>query len=121
MADPERYIILPKQGIRASRSIELETLQKFPSTASTGKPNSFRLDALGVDVSVVDTVAETSAKLVDISPDAAARLNAPDSPVRALKEVFYPLPRPAEGTVNAVATAVATATAGASAWSFKVE
>src|ERR1700712_87054 len=116
MADTERYIILPKQGIRASRSFERDVLRQFPSTASTGPSNNFRLDTLGVDVSVVDTVAETGAKLVDIDPGAAERLNSPDSPVRALKEVFYPLPRPAEGTVNALATAAA----GTQAWVFQV-
>src|SRR6266436_566778 len=117
MADSERYIVLPKQGIRASRPAELDVLLRFPPTASTGPLNRFRLDALGVDVSVVDTVAENSAKLVDISPDAAARLNASDSPVRAVKEVFYPLPRPAEGTISAAATAAA----GAATYSFKVD
>ena len=121
MADSERYIILPKQGVRASRSAELETLRRFPTTSSMGPSNSFRLDTLGVDVSVVDTVAESSAKLVDISPEAAARLNASDSPVRALKEVFYPLPQPAEGTVDVAATAVATATPSAASWTFEVE
>ncbi|MBI5318947.1 S8 family serine peptidase [Bradyrhizobium sp.] len=121
MADSERYIILPRQGVRARRPVELETLQQFPSTSSMGPSKTFRLDALGVDVSVVDTVAESSAKLVDISPEAAARLNAPDSPVRALKEVFYPLPQPAEGTVDAAATAVAAAAPTTAASTFKVE
>jgi subtilisin len=117
VADSERYIILPKQGIRTNRQAELDVLLHFPRTASTGPANRFRLDTFGVDVSVVDTVAENSAKLVDISSEAAALLNSPGSPVRAVKEVFYPLPRPAEGTVNTAATAAAGATVN----SFKVQ
>jgi subtilisin len=97
----ERYIILPKGGIAASIQAASDVLGRFPQVRSTQRPASFRLDMFGgATATVVDTVADDGPKLVDLEPEAAARINASGSPVRAVKEVFYPLPQPMEGSAD---------------------
>jgi subtilisin family serine protease len=107
MAD--RFIILPRAGFRARSTEAQQILSAFPSVASTGPSAPHRLEAFGVDVTVRDVTAETGPKLVEMSPEAVARINAPDSPVRAVREVFYPLPLPVD--VAPVATAAPLAPA----------
>ncbi|MGD9545087.1 MAG: S8 family serine peptidase [Methylocystis sp.] len=97
----ERYIILPKRGVAGSRRAGTEALLRFPSVRSTQQPVSVQLDMFGgANAMVVDTVADNGPKLVDLEPDAAARLNASGSPVRAVKEVFYALPQPMDASAG---------------------
>jgi subtilisin len=99
MANPERYIVLPARGFRATTPSALNELTKFPTVFSTGPFARFRLESFGnAEVTVHDTTAEDGPKLVEMDAETAARLNSPGSPVRAVQEVFYPLPQPAEGT-----------------------
>ncbi len=91
----ERFIILPKRGVMGSLGAQSDVLGRFPRVRSTQRPVSFQLDMFGgATATVVDTVADNGPKLVDLEPDAVARINASGSPVRAFKEVFYPLPQP---------------------------
>jgi subtilisin len=115
MAESERFIILPKRGIFAPRTASShDFLRSFPNTFSTGRPQDFRLEQFGADVVIRDTAAETGPKLVEMDSAAAERLNRPDSPVRAVREVFYPLPRPVnEPPLAPLAAGGVTATANA--------
>jgi subtilisin family serine protease len=106
MADRERYIILPRRGVRGGTTPAESVLSSFPPVASTQAAKDFRLDAFGADMLVHDTVAETGPKLVEMYAASAARMNSPNSPVRAVKEVFFPIPRP----IEEIATMPPTAT-----------
>jgi subtilisin family serine protease len=119
MAEIERYIVLPRRGIRADTPSALGELLRFPSVFSTLPAARFRLENFGnAEVTVHDTTAENGPKLVDMDAETAARLNQPGSPVRAVKEVFYPLPQPAEGTIDASQGSTAATT---QAFTFDVE
>src|SRR5262249_42737386 len=100
-------------------------LKSFPSVASTEKPVDLRLEAFGADVVIHDTVADLGPRLVTMDAASAAQMNTPDSPVRAVKEVFYPVPRPIEEAVIAAVGAPAppggAATPAASVQQFDVE
>jgi subtilisin len=96
MAEKERYIILPKRGVRGRSTAAESVLTSFPTVASTQAAQPLQLEAFGADILVHDTVGETRPKLVEMDAASAARMNAPDSPVRAVKEVFFPIPRPIE-------------------------
>lgn len=97
----ERYIILPKRGITGSILAESEALRRFPRVRSTQRPVTFQLDMFGdATAMVIDTVDDNGPKLVDLEPDAAARINASGSAVRALKEVSYPLPQPMDASAG---------------------
>lgn len=122
MAEIERYIVLPRRGIRAATPAALNELTRFPTVFSNRPSARLRLENFGnADVTVHDTTAEDGPKLVDMDAETAARLNSPGSPVRAVKEVFYPLPQPAEGTVEDAAVGAGGAAAAAPRFSFEAE
>ena len=100
MTATERYIVLPRRGVRAvSPSSSREELTRFPTVFSTGPVARFHLENFGnAEMTIHDTAAENGPKLVEMDAEAAARLNAAGSPLRAIKEVFYELPEPAEGS-----------------------
>jgi subtilisin family serine protease len=119
MAEVERYIVLPRRGILADTPSALNELVKFPQIFSTGPSARFRLQNFGnAEVTVHDTTAENGPKLVEMDAQTAARLNSPGSSLRAIKEVFYPLPQPAEGTADNRQGGTA---AGAPTFTFDVE
>jgi subtilisin family serine protease len=122
----ERYIVLPKRGLRASLGAPAASiLRSFPTVASTEKPMDLRLEAFGANVVVHDTVEDLGPRLVTMDAASAAQMNTPDSPVRAVKEVFYPVPRPIEEAIIAAVGASAppggAATPAASVHQFDVE
>lgn len=97
MPETGNFIILPKRGLVATNDADRKILSQFPTTKSTEPPDTFSFDPMGgVQLTVRDTVAENGPKLVSIDQETADLLNEPDSPVRAVPEVFYPLPKPME-------------------------
>lgn len=88
-----RYILLPREGVRASTGPAYDVLVNMPIVRSTGRPQSVALDAAaGRRVRVVDTTAENGPKLVELDDAAADALNRSDSPVRAVPVVVYRRP-----------------------------
>lgn len=92
-----RYIILPRQGLRAGKDTEEErVLFDFPFVRSTGRSVTADIESVGAPVDVIDSVAENGPKLVEGDEGLAERINRPGSPVRAVPEVTYQIPRPLE-------------------------
>lgn len=95
MAEPQRYILLPKSGIRAIAGEARSALLNLPTASSLegGVEAPFEL-AGDQTITVVDSVAEDGAKLVDMTEEAAERTNVATSPVRAVPIVYYDHPNP---------------------------
>jgi subtilisin family serine protease len=90
-----QYILLPREGLRASEGAAANVLMSLPVVRSTDQPRSGTLEvADGKEVRVLDTLAENGPKLVELQTDAAEAINRPDSPVRAVPVVEYGRPNP---------------------------
>ena len=90
-ADHQQYILLPRQGVRAVSGPAYDLLRTLrdslggPAVASPLAPEP---------VTVLDSVQENGAKLVELDAAAADSINRSDTGVRALPLVEYPLPDP---------------------------
>lgn len=118
--DPQgrRYILLPKAGLRATRGPALDTLLAMPLVRSTSEGASVTLDAArGRSVEIIDSAMENGPRLVRIDEDAAAALNDPGSPLRAVPEIEYRRPDlpPPPATATAAVAITPTAASAASA------
>jgi subtilisin len=90
--------LLPRNGVFAGAGPALTTLTELPYARSTDQAMEAKLDfAPGASVRVIDTVAETGPKLVELDDDAAAAVNDPSSPLRAVPVIEYG--RPGEPTL----------------------
>ena len=90
-----QYIILPRVGVRADAGPARDVLVAMARPRSTGPRITAALEAAaGREVIVVDTISEDGPKLVEIDDEAAAALNAPDSPVRVERVIEYARPDP---------------------------
>src|SRR5262245_50532124 len=103
-----QYILLPRNGVFAGSGPALTTLTELPYARSTGDAVDASLNfAPEANVRVIDTVAETGPKLVELDDAAAAAANDPSSPVRALPIIEYGPPgeptRPLAGGAAALA------------------
>jgi subtilisin family serine protease len=88
-----QYVLLPRRGVFAGAGPALHTLTSLPFTRSTEGASLAYLDfAPTTEVRVLDTVAESGPKLVELDDAAAAAANAFDSPVRAVPVVEYGRP-----------------------------
>ncbi|MDA8586767.1 S8 family serine peptidase [Rhodobacteraceae bacterium] len=93
MAETQQFILLPKEGIRALDAETRSVLLNLPSASSTQFPTESVLEAAGGEsVSVIDSINEDGAKLVDMTPEAAERTNSSSAPVRAVPVVYYDRP-----------------------------
>lgn len=91
----QQYILLPQSGIRASTVQEANILQNLPSVRSTEQSESAVIaSANNANVEVIDTINEDGPKLVELTAEAAALINRPSSPVRAIPIVVYDHPNP---------------------------
>lgn len=108
-----RYVLLPTHGVRARDQRWFSTLASIPLISSLQDPVTVALGtAPGEEVRVIDTTHEDGPKLVELSDEAAAALNAPGSGVRAVPEITYgvpdPRPQPLGGATAALAAATTT-------------
>src|SRR5207247_665865 len=88
-----QYVLLPRHGVFASSGPALATLTELPYARSTEGAMQATFDfAPAADLRVIDTVAETGPKLVELDDAAAAAVNDPSSPVRALPVIEYGRP-----------------------------
>lgn len=97
MFDTQRFITLPKDGIRALDAETRSALVNFPPASSVGSPMESVLESASDEsLSVIDPINDDSAKLVNMTAEAAERTNSSSAPVRAVPVVYYdrPVPRP---------------------------
>ncbi len=86
----QQFIVLPSRGVRALSGPAHEALVSLylaPSelkSAALGLPNA--------SLSVVDSIQENGAKLVEMDAESAAAVNLSAQPIRALPLVEYPRP-----------------------------
>jgi subtilisin len=91
IANQQLFIVLPRQGVRAEVGGASDALLSLHSQLGVSKA-AFGL-APGT-VTVIDSIQENGAKLVELDSTSADNLNRSDSPVRALPLVEYPRPDP---------------------------
>jgi subtilisin family serine protease len=106
----EQFILLPRRGLHAPAGSPAHALlTNLPHAVSTAAAvdATFEL-APQSDFRVIDTLAETGAKLVEMDEAAAAAAKAPGSPVRALPVVIYKLPDPSVHVLAAASVAPST-------------
>ena len=90
-----QYVILPREGIRATSTTAFNSLLELPIAVSTGARQSVEFSlAQGESISVIDTVNEDGPRLVESSHSAFEAINSPDSPVRGLPIETYGIPDP---------------------------
>lgn len=88
-----RYILLPREGTRARQGPAMQMLVSLPTAHSTTEPQLGSLPlAFAPGVTVIDTLAEDGAKLVELDDQTAAAVNSADSPLRAVPVVTYSRP-----------------------------
>ncbi len=111
MAETRRFILLPKDGIRAFDAATRSLLLNLPAASSTDVALESAFEPAGDEaISVVDSINEDGAKLVDMSAEAAERTNTSSAPVRAVPLVFYDHPSPQPLPVVSSATMMSTPT-----------
>lgn len=108
-----QFVLLPREGLKVSSGPAFDLLKNLPFACSTGRPAVAKLDAAeGREVRIIDTLAENGPKLVELDDKAAAALNVPTSPLRAVPVVEYsrpdPRPRPLGGASAALAAGLTT-------------
>lgn len=112
-SETAQYILLPRQGIIPRDGPARQLLLSLPFVRSTEHALLASLDFSSVQpeigpsqrVRVLDTIAETGPKLVELDKDAAEAINDPRSPVRAVPVIEYGRPdeplRPLGGASSA--------------------
>jgi len=110
---PQRYILAPVQGFRASRDNPREmslfsSLHRLATTSAVGALSS-PLGA-GIPMRVVDSIGETKPKLIECLPENLAALRASHPSMRILPVVYYqPALAPRARVRRAMAMAAAAA------------
>ena len=93
MTGTQRYILLPKRGIRAFDNETRSVFSNLPSASSTGASLEAPFEPGEGNISVIDSINDDGAKLVEMSANAAQRTNT-SSLVRAIPVVYYDRPNP---------------------------
>lgn len=90
-----KYILLPKDGVRAASSAAVAAMSAFPTASSLEAAVTTHVAvAGGGPVTVVDSTLENGPKLVELDAEFANQINESDVPVRLIPEVIYPHPNP---------------------------
>lgn len=92
MAQNSQFILLPRTGLVNTTGPAADRLRALPIVQSLDMAVEVAVE--GQVMRVLDTAAEAGPKLVEMSDEVAANINAPDSPLRALPVVVYDHPRP---------------------------
>lgn len=85
------FIILPRKGVRAETGPARDMLLNLYSALGAF---GTQFDFAAKPVTVLDSIQENGAKLVELDTESADSLNRPQSPVRALPLIEYPRPDP---------------------------
>jgi subtilisin len=110
MNGERQYILLPREGVTARLGPAYDMLTALPIVFSTRAAQTAMLAAVArASVRVIDTTAENGPKLVELDDDAAAAINHPNSPLRAVPVVEYGLPDPTPRPVGGATIALAGA------------
>ena len=100
-----QYILLPQEGVTQPSPVTLSVMASLPFTRSTEA--SVAGTIADVEVRVLDAATETGPRLVEISHEGAAAVNASPVPVRAVPVIEYAVPdrhpQPAAATTPAAA------------------
>ena len=87
----DRYVVLPRRGVRAATGAANAVLQDMANAVGA---EAMSPELSPVPLTVLDSVQDNGAKLVEIDSDSAAELNRADGPLRALPLIEYPKPNP---------------------------
>lgn len=85
----QKYVVLPRMGVRAATGPAREDLLGLQSRL--GVPMA-RFKSLPEPLTVLDSIQENGAKLVELDEASAESLNGPGNPLRAVPLVEYPKP-----------------------------
>jgi subtilisin family serine protease len=113
MNGPRQYILLPREGTMARHGPAFNLLTALPRAVSTGPAMIAMTPLYAQPIQILDTTAENGPKLVVLDDAAAAAINAPQSPVRAVPVVEYALPDPRPQIAGGVTTTMLAGAPGA--------
>jgi subtilisin family serine protease len=86
-----QYVMLPSEGTEVEQANvhQAKFFQALHVASSTGKSHSLPTEAGKVNLTVLDSIGEDKAKLVEISPDELAAFRSVHPSVRMLPIVYY--------------------------------
>jgi len=88
--EPEQYVLLPPQGLRATGATASPEAQEFFRTPSeVGGTQTLSLDGRTTSMRVVDSLGPDGAKLVEMSPESALSMRASRPDIRIVPVVYY--------------------------------
>lgn len=92
MAPSSQFILLPRTGLMSATGPAADRLRSLPVVTTLAMAAEAAVE--GQSLRVLDTAAESGPKLVEMTEEAAANINAQGSPLRAVPVVIYDPPRP---------------------------